>query len=192
MRTGISVVFCFSPCFLVEFISFYYAFWTFRAGFFQFFTGQRSSEQDTGVDGPVAACSGLFVSWHPAKTMLEEEKVYPDKDYTFQNVPTMLLGGNYTGTDGFPAPGTWTIEYKAPAKLYIWAAQGQYNAGVDEALGADGWKAEEVRNFKAGALSLNVWSKHFLEGSSYSVEVTGNSMVGGVVATAPIVVLGEK
>ena len=99
--------------------------------------------------------------------MEEGIRLYPDKDYTFRNVPAVL------------------IEYQAPAKLYVWAAQGQFNAGVDDALSADGWTSEDAADFGGGALSLNLWSREFPTGSSYSFEVAGNSVVGGVVGTAP-------
>ena len=121
--------------------------------------------------------------------MAEGILLYPDKDYTFQNVPPVLFGGAYIGSHCWPKAGTWTIEYQAPAKLYVWAAQGQFNAGVDDALSADGWAAEAAENLCGGAISLNLWSKQFDTGSSYSIEVAGDTMVGGVIGTTPCVQL---
>lgn len=137
----------------------------------------------------MTACSGLGVGWHPAKTLAEGELLYPDKDYTFQNVPSFMLGGTYIGSKCWPKAGTWTIEYEAPATLYVWAAQGQFNGGVDEALGADGWVAEAAENFCGGAIALNLWRRHFDKGASYEIQVTADTMVGGVVGTAPCVAL---
>lgn len=133
----------------------------------------------------VTACSGLGVGWHPVKTMEEGMLMYPDKDYTFQNVPAVLLGGAYIGSNCWPTAGIWTINYQAPVKLYIWAAKGKYNAGVDEALSADGWTEEKKGSFCGGALDLNLWSRQFSTGSLYSIHLSEDTMIGGVVGTAP-------
>eukprot|EP00437_Effrenium_voratum_P004130 CAMPEP_0181423132 /NCGR_PEP_ID=MMETSP1110-20121109/13972_1 /TAXON_ID=174948 /ORGANISM="Symbiodinium sp., Strain CCMP421" /LENGTH=1183 /DNA_ID=CAMNT_0023546251 /DNA_START=81 /DNA_END=3632 /DNA_ORIENTATION=- len=145
---------------------------------------QDVEEEEEGGT-PVTGCSGLSIGWHPARTMEEGMLLYPEKDYTFKNIPDGLLGGTYIGSKCWPKAGTWTIEYKAPAMLYVWATQGQFNGGVDEALNADGWTAEAAEGFCGGALSLNLWSKQFTTGSSYSIEITADTMIGGVVGTAP-------
>ncbi|CAK9025209.1 unnamed protein product [Durusdinium trenchii] len=149
--------------------------------------GEDGEDQDEDAGRPVTGCSGLFVDWHPARTMEEGIVLYPEKDYTFQKVPAVLLGGTYIGSNCWPTAGTWTIEYQAPATLYVWAAQGQFNGGVDEALSADGWTAEAAEGFCGGALSLNLWSKHFDTGSSCSIEITADTMIGGVIGTSPCV-----
>ena len=141
--------------------------------------------EDEDGGQPVTGCSGLSVDWHPARSMEEGMVLYPEKDYTFQNVPGGLLGGIYIGSNCWPKAGTWTIQYQAPAKLYVWAAQGQFNGGVDEALSADGWTAEAAEGFCGGALSLNLWSKQFDTGSTYSIEITADTMIGGVIGTSP-------
>ena len=134
------------------------------------------------VDVAVTGCKGCGCDWHPAQTMAEGIKLYPEKDYHFKNVPPLLLGGAYVGSHLWPTGGEWTIEYQAPAKIYVWAAQGEYNAGVDEALRANGWVAEIAEGFSGGGLPLNLWSRHFIAGSSCSVKTTG-VMLGGVIGT---------
>lgn len=62
-------------------------------------------------------------------------------------MPECLTSGIYIGSSGWPSAGTWTIEYEAPTILYVWAQEGTYNAGVDEALSADGWVKEEADGF---------------------------------------------
>ena len=84
-------------------------------------------DEDEG-SGTIKGCSGLGIDWRSPRTMAEGILLYPDKDYTFQNVPPVLFGGTYIGSHCWPKAGTWTIEYQAPAKLYVWAAQGQFNA----------------------------------------------------------------
>ena len=75
----------------------------------------------------------------------------------------------------------------APQTESAWPIQsGQFNAGVDDALSAAGWVAEEAEGFHGGALALNLWSKSFTSGSSYSLEITGDQMIAGVVGTAPV------
>lgn len=95
-----------------------------------------------------------------------------DRDYIFKFLPPFLSGGTYIGSRTWPQAGTWTIEYKAPTILYVWAEKGQYNAGVDDALSADGWGREEEGQFmrwnSRGNNPLCIWSRHFQTGSSYS------------------------
>ncbi|CAJ1452172.1 unnamed protein product [Effrenium voratum] len=150
---------------------------------------EDANDQDQDAGRTVTGCSGLFIDWYPARTMEEGIALYPDKDYTFQNVPAVLLGGTYIGSKCWPTAGTWTIEYQAPATLFVWAAQGQFNGGADEALSADGWAAEAAEGFCGGALSLNLWSKRFPTGSSCSIEIAADTMIGGVVGTSPCVQL---
>lgn len=95
-----------------------------------------------------------------------------DRDYVFRNVPSFLNGGLYVGSRTWPKAGTWTIEYEAPTILYVVVEMGEYNAGVDDVLSADGWVREEVGEFcrwnSRGNNPLGVWSRHFEMGSSYS------------------------
>jgi len=42
-----------------------------------------------------------------------------DRDYVFENVPAILAGGLYIGSRTWPKAGVWTIEYEAPAMLYV-------------------------------------------------------------------------
>ena len=98
--------------------------------------------------------------------MAEGILLYPDKDYTFENVPQVLLGGTYIGSHCWPKAGTWTIEYQAPVKLYVWATQGKYSGGVEDVLPADGWAVEAADGFCGGAMALKLWSRHFTTGSS--------------------------
>lgn len=83
-----------------------------------------------------------------------------------------MSGGTYIGSKTWPSPGTWTINYEAPTTLYVWVEAGEYNAGVDDALSADGWHREEVGEFQrvgdAGVNPLGVWSRQFHTGSTYS------------------------
>eukprot|EP00438_Fugacium_kawagutii_P027793 Skav212049 [mRNA] locus=scaffold408:13094:13966:+ [translate_table: standard] len=155
-------------------------------------------EEDEEPEGAVIGCSGLDVAWNDPQTVTEGILVNPgDRDYTLQNIPQMLLGGTYWGTKPWPSAGTWTVEYTAPVKLYVWVMKKgtKYNAGVDEVLGADGWVAEDTsapllplqRECDAAFFQrsdgppLSVWSRSFQDGSSYEIQ-TNDLMVGGVIA----------
>ncbi|CAK9090717.1 unnamed protein product [Durusdinium trenchii] len=139
--------------------------------------------------GTVTECTGLDIEWNAGELMTEGTLVNPgDRDYVFENVPEFLAGGCYIGTRTWPQAGTWTIKFQAPVKLYVWIEQGQYNAGVDDALSGDGWNKEEPGDFqrrgKNGVNPLGLWSRFFPEGDSYSIETT-SLMVGGVISKAP-------
>ncbi|CAJ1327559.1 unnamed protein product [Effrenium voratum] len=156
-------------------------------------TPGSNEANEAGGDGPavnlgkVLACSGLDIAWNPPKTMTEGTLTNPgQRNYIFEHVPACLSGGTYIGSQTWPSAGTWTIEYEAPTTLYVWVEKGEYNAGVDDVLGADGWHREEVGDFQrnncnGGVNPLGLWSRHFDSGSSYSIETTG-TFVGGVVS----------
>lgn len=101
-----------------------------------------------------------------------------ERNFFFENVPSFMSGGTYIGSKTWPSPGTWTINYEAPTTLYVWVEAGQYNAGVDDALSADGWHREEVGEFQrvgdAGVNPLGVWSRQFHTGSTYSFFVASH------------------
>lgn len=129
--------------------------------------------QPLNSEGCVDSCSGLDIEWNPPKHLSEGVYTNPgDRDFTFEAVPDFMAGGSYIGTRTWPKAGTWTIEYTAPTLLFVWVDKGQYNAGVDGALEADGWTREEVGDFgrrqSGGFNPLTVWSRHFASGSSYS------------------------
>jgi len=144
--------------------------------------------QPLELGGEVTSCAGLDIDWNAPRMMTEGTLVNPgDRDYIFEKLPPFLAGGLYIGSRTWPKAGTWTIHYQAPTILYVWVEKGDYNGGVDDALRADGWICEDVGGFQranaAGSNPLGVWSRHFVAGSSYSIETTG-LMVGGVVSAA--------
>lgn len=133
-------------------------------------------------DAPVTFCSGLEVEWNSPMKMEEGTQTNPgEEEHVFQNVPGVLLGGTYIGSKCWPSAGTWTIDYQAPCKLYVWAREGEYNAGVNDLLSADGWAREAAEGFqRSDGKELHLWSRHFMEGTSYSITVE-SCFVGGVV-----------
>ncbi|CAK9011218.1 Calpain-15 (Small optic lobes homolog) [Durusdinium trenchii] len=141
---------------------------------------------------PVTKCTGLDVEWNGPEKMAEGTQTNPgEKDHSFQNVPAVLIGGSYIGSKCWPKAGTWTIYYQAPCKLYVWARQGEYNGGVDELLqAAGGWAREKAEKFqRSDGSALSLWSKHFLDGETYSLDLK-SCMVGGVIGT-PITCTGK-
>ena len=100
-------------------------------------------------------------------TMEEGILVNPgQRDYKLQNVPSVLIGGRYSGTKTWPSAGTWTISYDAPVTLYVWVMKQHYNAGVDAALSGDGWEQVDAGDFKRSDNHvLNVWKRSFSSGS---------------------------
>lgn len=137
--------------------------------------------------GGVTSCSGLDIEWNAPAKITEGTLVNPgERNFFFENVPSFMSGGTYIGSKTWPSPGTWTINYEAPTTLYVWVEAGEYNAGVDDALSADGWHREEVGEFQrvgdAGVNPLGVWSRQFHTGSTYSI-VTNGLVVGGVVSS---------
>lgn len=139
-----------------------------------------------GVGGKVTKCSGLEIDWNAPQTITEGTLTNPgDRDYVFENVPAILAGGLYIGSRTWPKAGVWTIEYEAPAMLYIWIETYKYDAGVSEFLQKDGWTCEEAENFQRrqekGVNPLALYSRHFATGTSYSI-TTNDLMVGGVIS----------
>ena len=81
-------------------------------------------------------------------------------------MPGVLLGGTYIGSKCWPSAGTWTIDYQAPCKLYVWAREGEYNAGVNDLLSAYVWAREAAEGFqRSDGAELHLWSRHFVEGA---------------------------
>ncbi|CAJ1328154.1 unnamed protein product [Effrenium voratum] len=140
---------------------------------------------DEGSQDPVTKCSGLGVDWNPPQKMAEGTQTNPgENDHTFKNVPAVLMDGTYIGSKCWPKEGTWTITYQVPCKLYVWARDGEYSGGVDELLKArGGWVREKVDGFqRSDGHALNLWSKRFIDGSEYSLDLK-SCMVGGVIGT---------
>eukprot|EP00439_Symbiodinium_sp_Y106_P057072 s365_g8.t1 len=133
--------------------------------------------------GSITGSSGLGIGWNAITTMKEGILVNPgQRDYKLQNVPSVLIGGKYSGTKTWPSAGTWTISYDAPVTLYVWVMKHHYNAGVDAALSGDGWEQVDAGDFKRSDNHvLNVWKRSFSSGSQYQIKTTG-LMVGGVVS----------
>ncbi|CAE7422187.1 unnamed protein product [Symbiodinium natans] len=144
---------------------------------------EKAAKKKGGTCGSVTGSSGLGIGWNAAATMAEGLLANPgERDYKLQNVPSDLIGGTYFGTKTWPSAGTWKIEYTAPVTLYVWVMKNSYNAGVDAALGGDGWEQVHAPNFKrSDNHALNVWKRFFADGSSYDIQTTA-LMVGGVVS----------
>lgn len=152
--------------------------------------GESTSTQTSGYAGKLLRCSGLGVEWNSPVPVVEEMPAYPgQKPYNLEYVPDMLLGGSYIGCKVWPSAGTWTIEYEAPVKLYVWVST-MASGGVEDQLNADQWQKETVPRFQLGrggskvakgGQKLNVWSREFLEGSSYSI-TTDDLIMGGVIS----------
>merc|ERR1711920_673708 len=141
----------------------------------------------------MGGASGGGVSWNSPVKMAEGIETNPgDRDYTLVDVPDYLIGGDYVGSRPWPKANSWswTVTYTPPVNLYVWAASGENNAGVDAALKLDGWSSAPAPGFhrsdgKKVLNDLNVWNKNFTDGSSVPIQNLSGLLVGGAVSICP-------
>jgi hypothetical protein len=113
------------------------------------------------------------------------------RDYTLEGVPDFMLGGLYIGSRTWPkgAAWDWRITYIPPVRLYIWAMETEFDAGIHTVLSSNGWSQEVVSGFSrlghGSRDDLKVWGMTFVEGDRVTIDGLSGRLVGGVVSVHP-------
>ena len=108
--------------------------------------------QQTCTLGVVSSAKGGGASWNVPFRASDGSFINYDSQilstaYRFENIPSILNGLNYIGSERSPWPGldmnfwTWTIVVSKPGIIYIFFDDINYHGGLEQTLDADRWTA---------------------------------------------------
>jgi len=136
--------------------------------------------------GEVVRVQGGGVAWNAPVELQNHQLTNPGQsNNTLEGVPDFMLGGSYIGSTTQPKGQDYDLRiiYTPPVKVYIWAMEKQFDAGIQNILSSDGWHEEVVSNFTlSGKDALKLWSMTLVEGSTVTVAGLSGRLVAGVVS----------